>query len=472
MNFRFISKSALPAGICVLAACSPTSEELPDLLPDTGSSFGHVPVSAALPGSIAIEDVLEVRVGGIRAYSLHVAEGGRLGFVVQGSPVPGPADVEVLTRAGATVLGLPFTYLPPVGGTGGPLARPAAFGASLTQGVQNGVPTHRSIPVGPAAQLARAMGAWMPLPLLVPDLLPEMTPADMGPPPECAAPAVIDFVSDAASGVLGTLIDPLTDRFDFGLGRVDPELMPHNVAVGGFRIGDTLRGPDPDDFNLNFFGHLVLEPDAGLAAAMELDQITLLEQIEPSVIVTTDLYGNDVINSLLDTEVDLDALTPVDEVRRDLVEILDRLSALDAHIFVSDLPRPSILPAAAPLAGPDVDSVDAHAAALDALLHEVAADYDNVHVVRGHDRTEELAADGVDVGGRHLTAERFRGLLSMDGLHFSDTGYALTAQLFADAIDDVLGTDIPDIALEPVVRGDPSSPAAVAAAGIDPDACD
>jgi len=476
MNSAFILKNALLRGGALLAllwavACSPI-EGPPTLEPAEGSSSGYYPVLATLPTTVDPTQILEVRVGDVRAYSVTLEADDRLRFFVQGSPAPGPADVVLLTRAGAATLDAPFTYLPPVGGADGPLARPAAFGASLTQGVQNGVPTHRSITVGPAAQLARAMGAWMPLPLLVPDLLPEMRPQDIGPPPDCAAPGVRGFVSDAASGIIGTLVDPFTGEFAFGLGRVDPELAPHNVAVGGFRIGDTLRGPDPDGFDLNFFGHLVLEPDATLAAPMEVDQITLLEAIEPTLIVTTDLYGNDVVNSILDAQIDLDALTPIEDVQRDLEEILARLSATGAEVFVSDLPRPSILPASAPLAGPDLDAVDAHAAALDALLHATAAEYDNVHVVLGHDRTEELVADGVDVAGHHLTAERFRGLLSMDGLHFSDTGYALTAQLFADAINDVLGTDIPPIDLAPIVAADPSSIDAVVAAGIDPEACD
>jgi hypothetical protein len=426
----------------------------------------------ALADIVDPEAVIEVRVAGIRAYAIEVLDERHLRFVVQGSPEPGAASIILTTRGGDTELSTMFEYLPPVGGRSGPLARPAAFGASLTQGVQNGVPTHRSIPMGPAAQLARAMGSWMPLPLLVPDLLPEMSPEDIGPPPDCAPPSVIEFVSDAASGVLGTLIDPTTNAFNFSLGRVDATLPPHNVAVGGFRIGDTLRGPDADDFNLNFFGHLVLEPDAGVTSAMQVDQIDLIEAIQPSLIVSTDLYGNDVINSLLGDVIDLDVLTPVEDVQRDLEEIVERLAATGAQIFLSDLPRPSILPAAMPLAGPDRDVVDAHAARLDRILHATAADYDNVHIVRGHARAEELARDGVLVGGETLSVERFRGLLSMDGLHFSDTGYALLAQLFADTINDVLGTDIPAIDLAPIVEVDPSSIAAVLRGGVDPAACD
>ena len=69
------------------------------------------------------------------------------------------------------------------------------------------------------------------------------------------------------------------------------------------------------------------------------------------------------------------------------------------------------------------------------------------------------------------TVQKFGGLLGTDGVHFSDAGYAMVANLFIDAINAELGLDIPPIDLEPIVRADRASPAALVDAGLPIDQC-
>ena len=63
-----------------------------------------------------------------------------------------------------------------------------------------------------------------------------------------------------------------------------------------------------------------------------------------------------------------------------------------------------------------------------------------------------------------LTVDRWGGLLSLDDLHLTDTGYALYAQKFIDAINAV-GTQIPPIDVDAVHAGDALAPARLRAGG-------
>ncbi len=73
------------------------------------------------------------------------------------------------------------------------------------------------------------------------------------------------------------------------------------------------------------------------------------------------------------------------------------------------------------------------------------------------------------MAGSTLKVEKLVGLLSVDGVHFSDTGYALVANLFLDEIENVLGVEIERVPLEAVAQTDPYSPHALEEGGLDPD---
>jgi hypothetical protein len=78
---------------------------------------------------------------------------------------------------------------------------------------------------------------------------------------------------------------------------------------------------------------------------------------------------------------------------------------------------------------------------------------------------DDALANGREVLGMHLEPRAFGGLLSLDGLHFSDTGYALLAAEFAEAINAALGTRIPELDLGAVMAEDPYSVERLRAAG-------
>jgi lysophospholipase L1-like esterase len=466
----------------MVALAGGCAEEVsPAIEPSHGPASGYYRVVVTEPGLMARE-VTAVKVGGVGAYDVSPAGDHTLVFTVQGHGTPGAADIEVTTADGASVLAQRFTYDAPLDARFG---RFVAMGASLTQGVQNGVPTQHGGLMSPPAQMARQMGAYLPLPLLVREFLPEMSADDIGPPPGCAPPDVSAFVASAAIDVLPLLVTGYHNA------RVDPDIAIQNVAVGGSRVKTIVHGPPPEDFGGQFVGKLVLDPFA--TDAVDTSELELAEALEPTLVVITDLFYNDVAAAVLGGDtIDPTRMTPVEDYEVDLVTLLDRLEATGAEVFISNMPRPSVLPltrekrarmiAAAVARGGDADeaaaaadeaiaTMDAAAEAFNDILVAQMSARNGMHLVDARARIAELAETGLSVGGQALRVAKFGGLLSFDGVHFTDTGYAMFANLFLDAINAELGTAVPAIDLASVIGDDVGSPANIAAAGLDVTPC-
>jgi hypothetical protein len=220
-----------------------------------------------------------------------------------------------------------------------------------------------------------------------------------------------------------------------------------------------------------------------------------VDALEPTLVISTDLLGNDLILGIVDSaDVDPSVVPAPEALRPDVRAIAARLAATGAEVFLANVPRPTLLPIAwekrqraidrsregAIAAGLDPDEAEATTAAdldaklaeLDALgdaynavLAEELAPYPNLHVVDLHRRVELLVATGLDVGGQRLEVKKFGGLLSTDGVHFGDVGYGMLADLFGDAIEAELRVEVPPVDLAALLAEDPYSPTAARAAG-------
>ena len=443
----------------LLLACAPSAE----LTTLSSAGFGHEPI--AITTSTPVE---AVTVGGVATYDL-VQDGDQVTATFQGATA---GDYEVVIWSeGVDVLAGTLTVDPPAD----PLFdRVVGVGASLTQGVQDGVPTFRGAFMSPGAQMTRQVGAHYGLPLLVDPLFPTITPDDLGPAPDCDSPAVVKHVTDAAIDVLNALNDD-EGNFRYDLGRVDPDLEIHNAAVGGFQVGN-LTEPLTDDFTRGFVGHLVLDPYGGLNDSIPFSQVDLALERDPTLVLSFDTYGNDLIGAVvLSGKVDLNQITSEEDWEDDIVRLMDQLSASDAEVFLANSPRPGLLPAAKDQVNrsddPEaeqakVDEADAITLRYNARLDEIAADYPQVHIVDAWQYAEDLAADGLVSDGQELDVLRYGGLLSLDGVHFTDTGYAAFANLYFDAIETELGVAVEPIDVDAITAADPRSPRALEEAGL------
>ncbi|HEX7159428.1 MAG TPA: SGNH/GDSL hydrolase family protein, partial [Edaphobacter sp.] len=70
----------------------------------------------------------------------------------------------------------------------------------------------------------------------------------------------------------------------------------------------------------------------------------------------------------------------------------------------------------------------------------------------------KTAASGVTISGYTGTFAFLGGVFSLDGIHPTNTGYALVANAFIDAMNSGIGTKIPDVDLASVAATDPLWP--------------
>jgi hypothetical protein len=157
---------------------------------------------------------------------------------------------------------------------------------------------------------------------------------------------------------------------------------------------------------------------------------------------------------------------------------MGRLGVLRGKFFIANMPSLTFIPNVAALRakrladGSDteasfdakVQQIDDITDAYNAALTAAMAPYPNLYVVDFKAYVESIRG-GVRVGGEWLTADSWGGLLSLDGLHLTDTGYALYAQTFIDRINEVLGSSIPAIDVESVHAQDALAPVRLRAAG-------
>jgi lysophospholipase L1-like esterase len=466
-----------------VGCADPEPDPLPEdsrVVPSSGPCSGYYRVSIDVAQiGVLPEHVLEVRFGGVIAYGPAPTDAGRLEATLQGHPDCGPVNVTLLTPGGEHTLEGAFEYVPPESPH---FDRIVGLGASLGQGVQRGVPSAHGVLMSPLAQLARQAGGYMSLPMLVEPLFPQIAPKDIGAPPGCEIPDVETFVATQMIGSISELTDPETGAFAFYVMRVDPDIEVLNVAVGGAKVVHLLAGLPPDDLGANFLGHMVYDPYGEILGPIDETPIERVEALSPTLIVSADLYGNDVLRPLLN---DPDPMAPeeLEEIATALEGVLDRLVATGAQVFILNLPDPSLLPAAQEhlrtVADEDLADVEAFIASLqqaafhlNAIAESWGLAHDNLHIVDLVGPAAEVAASGLDVGGESFGIRRFGGLVGLDGIHFTDTGYAYLANLLVASINEALGTSVPAIDLAAVAANDPETPSALAAQGLDGTLCE
>lgn len=75
----------------------------------------------------------------------------------------------------------------------------------------------------------------------------------------------------------------------------------------------------------------------------------------------------------------------------------------------------------------------------------------------------QVAQTGLTINGYTGTASFLGGFFSLDGIHPTNTGYAVVANTFIDTMNASISTKIPDVALGPVAASDPLWPPNLAA---------
>ncbi len=389
---------------------------------------------------------------------------------LQGAPRPGPSDIVIRGATGRTIQHNVFTYDPAVPHVPSSWM---AFGASFTEGTEsNGIDPHTQTS-NVSAYIARAAGVYLGIPLFDPQVTPPLQPSDFY--RDCSQ---IPNTGAGAQTLTTLTTSPDTGFFDLRRARVDWTLKNRNVAVGGATVNDVLNGVTGGKALL---AHITNDPDIDYLDAVAPETTSMIDRvtaIDPDVAFSTDLMGNDIDQAVTQGD-DLapQLITPVEQLAPMLQTIMQRLGKLHGQYFIANMPYLTFVPHVKDLrarlvaAGKDTSAFDAKAKQIDAAtdafnqaLVAAVAPYPNLHIVDFKQYVENVR-NGVTVGGERLTADHWGGLLSLDDLHLTDTGYALYAQTFIDAINATLGASIPPVDVAAVHAADALAPGKLRAAG-------
>jgi lysophospholipase L1-like esterase len=93
--------------------------------------------------------------------------------------------------------------------------------------------------------------------------------------------------------------------------------------------------------------------------------------------------------------------------------------------------------------------------ALNNIIKNTVAAVPGAVLIDAFSLTDQLYTNGYKIGRQTLTADFLGGLFSLDGLHLSNTGYAIFANLFIQQINQAYGTNIRQVNVREVAERDP-----------------
>jgi hypothetical protein len=431
-------------------------------------------ISVTLQGDFSkLGEIQSVTLNGIQALDV-AATSSSISLTLQGAPTPGPAHVVIAGTSGQGFNDKAFTYDAPLGAA--PVTW-AAFGASLTMGAQSGGLSPHGQLMSYDSQLARAAGVYLGPPLVVEAFAPPLQPTDFA--QDCNT---IVQPGNLAANILTVATDPTTHDPDLRRARRDATLATRNFSVGGATIADSVS---PATGKVGILERVAELPDGVPSALFEpplaRSQIDRLVALDPDVAISADLLFDDCEPAVAGrNDLHPEKMTEPSTIKAELETIAKRLGALHGQYFIGNLPPLDVLPVVADIrkyaiaSGVESNAAfDAKLAAIHAVeqqyndaLAAALAPYPNMHVVDVSTVLVTKIVPGVEIGGQKITGAKFGGLFSLDFRHLTDTGYALLANVFIDAINQTMNLHVQEVDVAAVLSLDALSPAHLAADGV------
>ena len=291
-------------------------------------------------------------------------------------------------------------------------------------------------------------------------------------------------------------------------GRENPANQTYNLSVPGFTVANALLYP----FNLPPTNAIDAMSDSILAEGPQacgpfpfpfptgplyVSEVACAIQLQPQTILVS-IGNNDALQALTfgTDPTDLTTFTT------NYGLLLGALASTGAHIVVSNIPDVTAIPflvpvpvfknivcpgVALPAGTTDADFVVSNllnpapptplsictnfairSGSLIAKTQGAVVAFNQVIAATAHHfgavvvNVNELFADlvskGYTVGGHHLTTQFFGGIFSLDGIHPTNTGYAILANETIKTMNTQLHTGIPPVSVEQVAKTDPLIP--------------
>jgi phospholipase/lecithinase/hemolysin len=358
------------------------------------------------------------------------------------------------------------------GGHRADLSRLVVVGDSLSAGYQNDSLLETQQPHGYASVVAQQARVPLALPLIAaPGIRPVLKLLDLGPPPV--------IVRETGTST----------------GRTNPAVQAFNLAVPGHNVQDALTTRPQGTFD-NLTDFVLGFP--GLQQGISRSQVEWAEVLHPTTILLW-IGNNDALGAA--TTADTKNLTDVAAFEAAYGQVIDRLAATGANLVVANIPDVTVVPfltsaedVAAQLGIPiallssalgigpgDFVTPDAFAliathqaplpenvvldarevaeirAAIDAYNAFIAkkAKQHGAALVDIHATLGRIQKRDIVIGGRRLTTAFLGGLFSLDGIHPTNTGYAVIANRFIRALNRKFDADIRRVSLVQVKNDDP-----------------
>ncbi len=308
----------------------------------------------------------------------------------------------------------------------------------------------------------------------------------------------------------------ITRATTFGA-REHPEQQAYNLSVPGFTVADALAHPwlgDPtnaiDAMSDSVFANPVTAvpgcgpipaaqlPPMAAASALGVSEVACASALQPSLILVS--IGNNDALQLLTLGI---PPTDIGTFTREYAALIGALAKTGAKLVVSNIPDVGVVPflipvpafkASCPVATPplpsgvtNIDYVVLNItnpdpmASLNLCTNYAVRKRALVETARGavlaynviiealtllnrgvvvdvHGLLSQIDQNGYNVGGQRLTTAFLGGIFSLDGIHPTNTGYAILANEVIKTMNRQLDTNVPPVSVEQVAATDPLVP--------------
>jgi lysophospholipase L1-like esterase len=367
------------------------------------------------------------------------------------------------------------------------LSKVVFVGDSLTAGFQSDSLIDTAQPHGWANVVAGQAGTPLSLPLIAPPGIPN----------------VLELVSPGPPPIITTAPGTST-------GRDNPFLQATDLGVPGALLNDALV--TKTSFPIDDLTDLVLGLP-GLFGNVSLTQVGWAQALQPTTLFVW-IGNNDILGAAAAADPSL--ATPIGTFQTEFKQLLDQLALTHATIVVSNIPDVTAIPfftsadtiaqevglplsvigpilgidegdlvtpegvALIPgiLANPGTGPLPASVVLTSAKVIETKLIVDAYNVIIAfeafehgdtlvdiHSLSVRTAKHGIEADGKHLTNAFLGGLFSLDGVHPTNTGYAVIANEFIKTMNRELDTNVPPISIDQVAKNDPLVFASVKAHG-------
>ncbi len=452
-----------------LASCGSSSPRPPltfKVSPDKVTLFGNERIQVSVK-NFPLSEGIRAYICGHPLYDVRVTESGFTGNV-PGCPEEGWQNLIIENGEEKIVLKRAVKFFSPY-----PLFRSfTSIGASYTAGFINlGLDKEDQL-FSPFAQVARQAGAYFPQPLIKDGFFTAITLKDLREngcrPPDLAKSYVVNLLKSVSKL-------KKDGNFPLSQARIDPYLKVFNLGIGAARISDSIYGAAKSNNALiGIFEHLTYDPFVDIWESFsdppEGSPFEVALRRNTEYILTVDLFADDILYwhfaQLFNIPLSPGITTP-ETFKKILNKFFKIASDHGKKIFIADLPDITQLPAIEVLGtylkeiGFSEESINSLYNGLredvrkyNSIFYSLVSSYPNVYAVP-FSSTVEMYAKGVTIDGKIYTFSYLGGLISLDGIHPTRTGYALIANMFIERINQILGLQIPLIDIDSIAKTDP-----------------